>query len=338
MTPEKHVKIIDMNEEYVFKQANDDLVEEFLDHCHTVFNVPKQFFADHYYLDASRDSSSIVIACYKDRNRNVEIGAIGDVATDLQHRMKGLASKLLSISNDMMVQQGKCFGFLHTNPVGAAFKLYCSLGWCSWNLLRSTVTLNLTDNVFKEDEKSLSVQKLDFENGKDIDLIHSLHSRNLNAAIGQFTRPKSFWKNLNLRTDDRNQFVCLYFCDNDSQAYGLFEFSNKQFDSLEIHDFYVDHNLDATIILSEMIRKLLDLTKFELQHLEIRYATHLLFPVDLYRCFDIHSKSEHNDIGYMVKLLNPFMIENQRITTTEQLISALTDLPYKFIFSRADKF
>ncbi|KAI9345296.1 hypothetical protein BDR26DRAFT_157332 [Obelidium mucronatum] len=190
-------------------------VDLFLDHLDSVFNVTKPngsqgasraLFKDHWSFDPERDPNGVFVAVERSSkkivssvrvyNRHIHLnqlppahhatGGIGDVATNLQHRGKGFAKKLMKMADDYMHDtRGYKFGILHAAPLAAP--IYASIGWMNVNMKNLAIETTLAD--VNRGCVAGSVKEISFEKGgKELELVKQLHSLVAPSILGSFAR------------------------------------------------------------------------------------------------------------------------------------------------------
>ncbi|KAJ3202151.1 hypothetical protein HDU83_004502 [Entophlyctis luteolus] len=219
-----------------------DEVPAFLDHLHAVFHVPKpngamgaarEFFSDHWHYDDTRDLAGVqvavtaqsldkpleIVSSVRVYDRRIHLsksspplvtGGIGDVATNINHRGKSLAKKLMHMADvHMQENMGAKFGVLHAAPLAAP--LYNSIGWAYVNYRNLLVTTRIADFVAG---KTGCVNDISFkEHSSEMIIAKQLYERFAPSILGTFARPSNFyWENyVGKSSDVRKSIVRLLY-------------------------------------------------------------------------------------------------------------------------------
>ncbi|KAJ3114092.1 hypothetical protein HK100_001770 [Physocladia obscura] len=218
-------------------------IPAFLDHLDTVFHVPKpngsmgaarELFADHWEGDPARDPAGVMVAVHATQivssvrvyNRAIHIdysraahptGGIGDVATNLNHRGKSLAKKLMRMADDYMHDaRGYDFGVLHAAPLAAP--IYASIGWKGVNMSETALFTSLKHVVVDSAEDAAtaitSVRDIVFaRGGADLTLVKLLHCLVAPSILGTFARTDDeYWiRYIGQSNDSRRNVVRLLY-------------------------------------------------------------------------------------------------------------------------------
>ncbi|KAI8615390.1 hypothetical protein BC830DRAFT_1168640 [Chytriomyces sp. MP71] len=225
----------------------EDQIPGFLDHLDTVFHVPKPngsfgasraLFLDHWELDPARDYKGCFVAtCGEDKkivssvrvyNRHIHLGlgaahgtgGIGDVATNIAHRGKSLAKRLMKLS-DEYISSKYDFGILHAAPLAAP--IYASIGWREVNMKSLTIRTDLETIQEATAATTGSVRDIVFETSHpDLALIKALFSLTAASILGSFARTDDFyWLNYVATShDSRRNVVRLLYSSTDTITLG----------------------------------------------------------------------------------------------------------------------
>ncbi|KAJ3209392.1 hypothetical protein HDU67_006218 [Dinochytrium kinnereticum] len=208
---------------------NNDEVEKFLDHLGIVFGVPKTngspgaprgVFQDHWENDPWKDLDGVAVAfagedvvssvrvyvrkMHLGSGMTVDVGGIGDVATQIAHRGKRLASKLMSMGEDFMKAKNINFAVLHAAP--AAAPLYASLGWkaCGLGFYKVTIQAGELEHGKRRDARGLDLSKFE-----DVVVARSLFQTVAPNVAGTFARDDvRYWTRwVPACRDSRRRFV-----------------------------------------------------------------------------------------------------------------------------------
>jgi ribosomal protein S18 acetylase RimI-like enzyme len=151
------------NNYYVARSLESQELDDWFNFVTFVFQIPKQYFMNHYYNDPTSTVRSIFVAVDNQtnaiigsvrvferylylKNQIVKVEAIGEVATHPDHRKKGIASTLLRKAVQYMSEYDYVLSALHTTCVGTAGVLYKNLGWNGVNLDYVSISVQTNGN------------------------------------------------------------------------------------------------------------------------------------------------------------------------------------------------
>ncbi|KAJ3067101.1 hypothetical protein HDU98_009684 [Podochytrium sp. JEL0797] len=209
--------------EYAVSSLPPARVDAFLDHLDTVFNITKPngaqgasrlLFEDHWKFDPERDPDGVfvavesgdnkIVSSVRVYNRHIHLspppstphatGGIGDVATNLNHRGKSLAKKLMRLADGYMSNtRGYAFGVLHAAPLAAP--IYASIGWVGV-AMRSRNVVTDFEVVAKGCKVGAGgVREVELGvGGKEVVLMRKLHGMVAPFVLGTFARDsEEYW-------------------------------------------------------------------------------------------------------------------------------------------------
>ncbi|KAJ3021246.1 UNVERIFIED_CONTAM: hypothetical protein HDU68_009730 [Siphonaria sp. JEL0065] len=223
--------------EYEITSLPPSAVDDFLDHLDSVFNVTKPngsqgasraLFQDHWEFDPERDPHGVfvavansdqkIVSSVRVYNRQIHVnqqppaahptGGIGDVATNLQHRGKSLAKKLMNMADEYMHEtRGYKLGVLHAAPLAAP--IYASIGWKNVDLQNITIDTTLADVRKGHAVDSGNVKTIVFEKGgKELEVVRALHSLVAPSILGSFARTSDdYWVDYIGKNNDPRRIV-----------------------------------------------------------------------------------------------------------------------------------
>ncbi|ORY38603.1 hypothetical protein BCR33DRAFT_426430 [Rhizoclosmatium globosum] len=206
-------------EEYTFSSLTDAQIPLLLDHLAAVFDVvnpvtnqrgaPRAFFEHHWEedFDSSRTSSAVFVAWHCNQivasvrvysrslrigsgNKSVAAGGIGDVATQVNHRGKGLAKKLLAMAEDYASTRYKIMT-LHASAMG--LPVYEAVGWRNVDM-HTRILTTTSANIMRSNGSS--IQSINFNDPYHLALIEACHKFVSQVVLGSFERcdDKHYWK------------------------------------------------------------------------------------------------------------------------------------------------
>ncbi|KAJ3412409.1 hypothetical protein HDV05_000767 [Chytridiales sp. JEL 0842] len=217
---------------------SDSEIPIFLDHLGIVFGVPKApgvpgaprgLFQDHWEDDPDADKDGVCVALPKGVDNEIvssvrvyvrnlhyalnssplRVGAIGDVATRVEHRGKRLASYLMKMGDDYMKSHNMPLGVLHAAPAAAG--LYQSLGWrvcpAVYNIIKVppgeiTEFLKKAEESLKTPQISKPVRLIDFTSDAEVSTLKALHGLVAPQVPGSFSRPDGYWRRWVAKSND----------------------------------------------------------------------------------------------------------------------------------------
>ena len=137
----------------IFRSFREDDIEPFVVHCTEIFpGVEPGWFRDHYMYDPDRNLDAMFLAEEDGRiistaqvfSREmyvkgfpVTVGAMGDVTTLEEYRMRGINKRLLQMSIDFMVENDIATSMLYTDKLD----YYAKFGW--FTVCRRSVAVDL---------------------------------------------------------------------------------------------------------------------------------------------------------------------------------------------------
>ena len=305
----------------IFRHFNDDDIEPFITHCHKIFpDVDPEWFHSHYLLDPDRNLKAMFLAEEDGRiistaqvfNREmyvkglpVTVGAIGDVTTLEEYRLRGINKRLMRMAIDFMVENDIVTSMLYTDKPD----YYAKLGW--FTVCRRSVPVNLA-NVEK---LSNGYELSPFKDG-DLKKAGELYHVSAKRFDGAYTRrnPKywSDWvthyliKPIALK---RNGEMIAWI--DTKQSFNIFNIDkNIQNDFLILCDYASCQGEDWFLpMLAEYSRM-------------IGGPSKAVVPAPL---IPGHSGAFTEDRSGMFRLNKPFILGDQRIDTVGKLAAILSD-------------
>lgn len=297
--------------------------DEWLDHCLYVFNKGeysegyRQYFKNHWMNDPWRDLESIFVAASEGRivstirifhrkiyinGQLINMGGIGEVSTRPEYQRMGLSTKLFSFALKRMQELGIKVSLLSAAQDKIGF--YNKLGWQSVPRCFNVSSIN------EKDDFKFNIRPVNFDTDIDkISLIHRFYSKSYNGIVGRDN--SGYWNNW-VRTEAKNFYVVE---DNNNKIIAYIDF-DKYDKTIRVREY--GELLTESSLFSSLITKLAAMCKFD--ECEVIYGAGIQSSFKVDRVIE-----ENND---MIRLINPFILDNHVIENTEQLVKIFGNLTY----------
>jgi predicted acetyltransferase len=298
-----------------YRALRQEELQAWFDHCAYVFSggesnpLIKGIFINHFYMDPHRELEGILVAVEDGLivstvriffrkvfffEKEVTVGGIGEVSTRPEHQGKGHAYRLLEMAIEQMKEKGIALSMLR----GTA-QIYSKLGWMK------TTTYKRLATVMGRDDLAYRLRPVDLN--KCIPELKSIHKNYSQKFIGAFTRDEDYYWRYWVKMESRNLWGIE---DENDHLIGYIDFCNVD-SCVYINEFCVFPSYDD--IFDSVISKLC----FMLD----RKISNVTFESLIPSRQETH-KYEKDESG-MYRLINPIIIGNDVLNTTEQLINKL---------------
>ncbi|KAI9327279.1 acyl-CoA N-acyltransferase [Obelidium mucronatum] len=208
---------------YIHRHLTDAEIPRFLTHLEAVFHVvnpatgamgaPRGFFAHHWEEDFAwsrnaaacfvSESNGQIAASTRAYSRRLNVGGfyeavvgVGDVATRIEHRGRGLAKTLLGKVDDFCKRNEYAMAVLHASAMG--FPVYEKAGWR--NIVMQTASIMTTRKqvllATTERKSDNCVLPIDFKKPEHLAVLKACHSLLSVNIGGSFSREDDdhYWK------------------------------------------------------------------------------------------------------------------------------------------------
>jgi predicted N-acetyltransferase YhbS len=287
------------------------------DLCNMVFNKNSEndqhSFLQLYENDPWKDQNSILVAVDSGQivstvqvycrftmlgTQEIKTGFIGGVCTNPDYTGQGLASKLLNHAVDVMRENEFHISML-TSGIGS---FYERLGWQNVHWHWKTMNFAVDDTPFDD----FTVRPIRVEDNDQIRLIHAMHSKKYNGPI---VRNNDDYWNHKIQIAKKACWVAID-TSGDIIAY-LWLYAREEDNYICVIEY--GQAASATNILDRMVNKICLDYGWENCRLRTQSGVHLNN--------DITETATYT--GLMYRLIEPFEVQNEKLSTTEQLIDYL---------------
>lgn len=300
---------------FEFRSLYPEEIEKWFDHCTYVFNIGenssqyRQYFVNHFYNDPWRDTKDILVAMDGDViastvrifKRNIWImgvpiamGGIGEVSTKPEYRGKGLIAQLIYLAKEKMKVDN-----IKVSMLAGSENIYYRFGWR--NISRSWKTFKLSNEAVLP----YTIRPVNYE--ADAPEIKAIYSEYSNRNNGALVRDDLYYWEKWFATEAKNCYTAL---DASERIIAYMCLSNDN------HDLYLQEfaaSLGYEHIFDNFVSKICTLIDNEYNS--------VIFP-SIIRS-ELPAESFPKEDYWMVKLIDSFELNGERIDTTEELISLL---------------
>jgi predicted N-acetyltransferase YhbS len=302
-----------------FRRLKLNELEIWFDYCSNVFkNMPREYFANHWYNDPWRDINSIFVVVENDQilsslrifhrelyfhGKKIKMGGIGEVTTIPEARKMGLSTELFKKAIEYMKQKDINISLLFGSHLN-----YSRLGWKALNYYWKISDIVPCERIY-------TIRKVDFD--KDYKALKNIYNKYATKFNGTVVRDDDFYWTNWIQTEDQNCFVAEDHFGNVIGYMGV----DMEENTAVVKDFGVQS--EQKNIFEQLAFEVCD----RLGMSEIKYPAAINHT--------LNTKSDDKTNNTMFRLISPFEINHQKIMSTDELIKMLNS---KFLFWNVDGF